>query len=261
MPGELSKMMEEVFGEKEGKGGEEYKRNENESKEIEKEKKEMNEKDFVLSQKWYGRTVVLLNGFLFLVAVLLIAVGVSANENPVVHLLTGQTLPVGAVSLGCLFLVVVGIGCIGMAIKSRLLLLTYAVLFVCLLICQIVIGGMLYSTRNDASTSILNSWPNASNDLKVSLQNQYNCCGLLSFNFSAGNPCPINATQTCFSSLIDAYNSAYSTVGTFLIVFFFVECFAILTAVYFIKKIRNLRQSKQVDNGELMPTFELNFPP
>jgi hypothetical protein len=55
---------------------------------------------------------------------------------------------------------------------------------------QLSVGIALSATENGAQRAVVGGWQVAGNELRVSVQRLYVCCGLTAFNVSAGVPCP-----------------------------------------------------------------------
>jgi len=86
--------------------------------------------------------------------------------------------------------------------------------------------------KSQATWLVEQGWLSSSNDVRVSFENAFSCCGLYSFNdtvadpnspigFSplAGLPCPTGLTNNtsggCMPLLVQAFNSNYTTLSNF----------------------------------------------
>ena len=104
-------------------------------------------------------------------------------------------------------------GCCGSKTNNRFVLGLYLIIVGTIALAMIVGGG--YMMGADAEVSISSLWSELENDVKVSIQDEFGCCGLYDPDATGGEgpgtPCPeptSSATyeiDTCMNLLISSY--------------------------------------------------------
>jgi len=166
------------------------------------------------AQRCFKTTLVAFNVLFLIFACVLMGVGsVAYNHN--VGPLVGSTIPVGIIVLGVFIMFLSFIGCIGAYRESRMFLGCYFLFLLLFTVLLLAVGIGVYAKREEAGAYIEQGWRGASNDVRVSFQNGFQCCGLFTYNDTlAGSPCPTgNITQGCDNILISTFNNSYNTMG------------------------------------------------
>jgi len=153
--------------------------------------------------------LVTINVIFLIFACALMGIGsVAYNHN--VGPLTGATIPVGIIVLGVFIMFLSFLGCIGAYRESRGFLGCYFFFLLLFTVILLAVGIGVYSQQQQAGWYITQGWTSANNDIRVSFQNAFYCCGLNSFNNLNGIPCPsctaspLNATCTPCGTLVFA---------------------------------------------------------
>jgi len=166
-------------------------------------------------------TLIGANVLFLIFACVLMGVG-SVAYNHSVGPLAGTEIPVGIIVLGVFIMFLSFIGCFGAWRESRLFLGCYFFFLLMLTILLFAVGLAVYSKREEAAYYMSEGWKSAPNDVRVSFQNQLQCCGLEVFNDSyKGNPCPTvlrlnvttNVPVTCLGELTDLFSTSMQNVG------------------------------------------------
>jgi len=180
------------------------------------------------------------------------SVALKQSVGPV----SGTEIPMGVIVLGIFIMFLSFVGCFGAWRESRWFLGIY---FLCLLLLTILlfaVGLAVYSKREEAGIYMREGWYMASNDVKVSFQNQLHCCGLIDFNDTyAGRPCPtviqVNATNgglaTCLPLMADLFRDSMEQLGGVAVAF---AVLMFLGMVFVCVLMRGIRQksAKEAEN-------------
>jgi len=180
------------------------------------------------SQGCFKWTLLAANLLFLIFAVILMAVGAYALNNPV-GALSGQTIPNGIIAMGVFIMLVALLGGLAAWLESRGFLGLYFVVLAVLTIILFAVGIAVYVEQNNAATYIDSGWRGANRDFKISLQIAFNCCGLKNYNDSdalGSQPCPGFPWGTtpppsqvgtidvgCEPALISAFTSSMTTAG------------------------------------------------
>jgi hypothetical protein len=192
-----------------------------------------------------------------ILGIVMTAVG-SAGMSNQYSALVGSTLPTGVIVLGVFVMLISLVGCVGAKRENRIILAIYAVVLLILVICQICVGIAVYANQNQGTVVLTAGWDQATNGVKVLIQDALGCCGLIVYNASspmtsglAGQPCPSTVTNpasasvTCMSLIIAQVQASYTSVGVVAIVFAFLQIVGMLFAVCLIRGIRMQRESSE----------------
>jgi len=162
--------------------------------------------------------LVFVNLIFVIFACALIGVGSVAythNLGP----LAGTTIPVGIIICGVFILIISFCGFYGAYKESRLVLGCFLFWIILFTVILLAIGLAIYAKREEAGWYIEQGWRYyANNDVRVSLQNAYGCCGLMFYNDTAGIPCPpanlsVVVPPSCYLLLTSSFSSSLKTVG------------------------------------------------
>jgi hypothetical protein len=118
-------------------------------------------------------------------ACVLIGVGSYALNNTS-NALAGQTLPSGLIVMGVFMLVLAAIGAISAWKESVVGLGFYLAFLLIITIILFSIGVAIAVQKDQAGLYIEKAWYNAPLDVKASIQLELLCCGLMTYNISAG---------------------------------------------------------------------------
>lgn len=175
------------------------------------------------------KILIAMNVLFLIFAVIILAVGAYAlnAENPIYK---ESGLPTGIMVLGGLVLVLAFLGCFGALQENRVLLLLYAVLLVILIICQLAVAGVLLADRGSLEEYLKEQWAKASVAVKKEVQDDFECCGLNSYN-DANITCPRTASEACLPLLETEINNRVSLLGGLGIFFAVMELFGVLFAL------------------------------
>jgi len=222
--------------------------------------------DLTKAQKCFKFTLLAANILFLIFASILMAFGSFAYKNGVGPLV-GQTIPLGIVTLGVFILLLSFFGCFGAWKESRCFLGIYFAILLLFTIFLLAIGIAVYSQKDSAGYYIENAWSGANNDVRVSFQYGFNCCGLHYYNITAGNPCPtcqLNPCNTsftsctqpacatpCYDNFVSSFNSYYQSAGNAAIAISVLMFLMLLFVCVLIRAIRS--RSEQADN-ETMQT-------
>jgi len=208
-------------------------------------------------------TLIGANVLFLIFGIVLMSVGTVASDHSVGPI-SGTEIPMGIVVLGAFILILSLLGCVGAWRESRLFLGCYFFLLMVLTILLFAVGLAVYSKREQAGVYMIDGWVSASNDVRMSFQNQLQCCGLLSFNDSnAGVPCPseikVNATDgskvACLPLMTSLFRDSMQQLGGVAVAF---AVFMFLGMVFVCVLMRGIRQksAKEYEN----PTEETGGP-
>jgi hypothetical protein len=83
------------------------------------------------------------------------------------------------------------VGCMGAMMQNRVVLLFYMLVMVLSIVVQIIIAAFVLADSDGVEGYLEEKWLEAENDVRVDIQNEFDCCGLYEFNVTAGFPCPV----------------------------------------------------------------------
>jgi len=166
-------------------------------------------------------TLIAANILFLIFACVLMGVG-SYALNHSVGPLAGTEIPMGIVVLGIFIMFLSWMGCFGAWRESRFFLGLYFLFLLLLTILLFAVGLAVYSYKEQAGAYMQQGWISAPNSVRVTFQNQLQCCGLIQFNdTNAGRPCPtlLQLNQTtlvplpCLPILTTLFANSMQTVG------------------------------------------------
>lgn len=191
-----------------------------------------------------------------ILGIVMTAVGAAGSTQYTA--LVGSTLPTGVVVLGVFIMLISLVGCVGAKRENKNILAAYAIILLILILCQVIVGLVVYANSDQATSALTAGWDITTNDAKVLIQNQLGCCGLSVYNASApllvsglaGQPCPDPIANPavkvpCMALIVDAVKSSYVTVGVVAIVFAFLEIIGMLFAACLIRSIKQQREANE----------------
>lgn len=161
------------------------------------------------------KVILLVANLVFMIfGCILIGVG-SYALNSTANQLVGQTLPSGVIVMGVFILVLAAIGACSAWKESIIGLAVYLTLLLIICIILFSIGVAIVVKKNQAGEYIQSAWYRGPADVKQSIQQNLNCCGLTNWNDSAVLPCPTASSNTtgCYPQLLNAFNTAYANAG------------------------------------------------
>lgn len=177
------------------------------------------------------KIVLLAANMIFLIfGCVLVGVG-SVALNSRVGVMSGLTLPTGIIVLGVFIMLLSFLGCFGAWRENRVFLGVYFALLALLTLLLLIVGIAVYVERNNASKYMIEGWRSSNNDVKVIVQLEFQCCGLMSYNdVEKGDPCPDNlpSKEGCLDSLKGSFRNNFTQLGAVGI------SFAVLMIVFLI---------------------------
>ena len=159
--------------------------------------------------------LLVINIVFVIFGIVLIAVG-SYAMNSSVNALTGQSLPVGIISLGAFTLALAVIGAVSAWKQNRNGLAVYFTALVLIALCMFAVGIAVYIAGQNAPKYITQSWQNAPPAALDALQAADACCGLTTYGVGPiGSGCPQNVTAnaTCLPLLQSQLSGYYNSAG------------------------------------------------
>jgi len=169
------------------------------------------------SKRCLGKTLIAFNVIFLIMGATMVGFGVHINlskENK----LTQDTISIGVISMGALFLVVSTIGICGVCLDSKCVVTVFDIVLIIMAAAQIAVAVIVLSHGADASNLITDAWKDANNELRTDMQNYFYCCGLTGSSDMAGSPCPpVNgngiAVPACLNVIMNDLQANYSAVG------------------------------------------------
>ena len=129
-------------------------------------------------------------------SVVILAIGAYAlnADNPIYK---ESSLPTGIMVLGGFVLVMSFLGCFGALQENRVLLLLYAILLCCAILCQIILAGIVLGSSSTVEKALEDAWKSASNATRTEVQKDFDCCGFRTFRDTDGANCTTTAVAAC----------------------------------------------------------------
>jgi len=207
------------------------------------------------TQKCLKNTLMGLNLFFFVLAIILISVGAWAVQSNTLSFAGGANgLAGGIVAMGTFVMLISFLGCCGAFRENRCLLGIYVVVLGLVVLIQFILGVVIASTNPEELAN--EGWRSANNNVKVDLQKQFSCCGLKVYNATdRGVPCPDLAkfptsNRACLSAIkadLKKYVTGVAAVG---ILFAFFEFTGLIAALCLMRGIRVATMEKDGDDSQ-----------
>ena len=199
-------------------------------------------------------TIAAVNVIFLIFGAVLASVGSAASSNQFAAF-TGDTVPTGLLVIGIFVIVFSLLGCCGAKMESLSVLYLYVIILAMLILCQLGVGMAVYIEQDQMNTVITAGWDRATDPAKSLVQNNLECCGLITFNMTlpinlpagatvsglAVQPCPpksIPPMQVCMPLILSVVQSSYTTAAIVAIVFAFLEIAGLLFAAILIRTIK-----------------------
>jgi len=192
------------------------------------------------------KVILLAANLIFMVfAFVLIGVG-SWALNSKSNDLAGQTLPSGLIVIGVFMLLLSGLGAMSAWKESVGGLAAYLTLMIIVSIILFSIGVAVSVQQNEAGTYIERAWVAAPDDVKRSVQLEFDCCGLKAWNESAVQPCPSTASDPvtsvgCYDALVSGFEYAYRHAGGTAVAFSVLQVAGMVLVCCLIRGIKRKR--------------------
>ena len=194
------------------------------------------------------KVVLLVVNIVFVIfGIVLIAVG-SYAVNSSVNALTGQSLPVGIISLGAFTLVLAVVGAVSAWKQNRVGLAVYFSALVLVCLCMFAVGIAVYVAGQNAPQYITQSWQYAPPAAIDAIQSADQCCGLRTYGVGyIGRGCPQNATvnATCLPILQSQLSGYYNSAGACGIAFSIVMAAMLTFVCVLFRGIGNVNKKKE----------------
>ncbi|KAJ1499880.1 hypothetical protein HMI56_004155, partial [Coelomomyces lativittatus] len=177
-----------------------------------------------------------------------VCVGLYGYSSQSIIGIVSSSLPLACIIIGLIVGLVSVAGCCGAANESRLFLRVYFALLSILILCQIIIGGIAISHKEDVEAYVKDSWQNAytsDQTLITRVQNFMNCCGLTTVTTMVVSPC--NFTVPCFSKMKESFVSGMSTMATGALTMGIIEFICLLAAGVFVYVSKAEEESREME--------------
>eukprot|EP00163_Fabomonas_tropica_P005137 TRINITY_DN145_c0_g1_i3.p1 TRINITY_DN145_c0_g1~~TRINITY_DN145_c0_g1_i3.p1 ORF type:complete len:222 (-),score=69.45 TRINITY_DN145_c0_g1_i3:670-1335(-) len=197
-----------------------------------------------------------LTNFLFmLLGVALLGVGAYGMKWNNVFSLLHAKLFIGLLVLGGVVLIIALLGHLGASKNSRGVLKFYWVLLFLLFTSQVVLAGYAYIQYRDINNLVEQGWKDASNSVRVDVQNELKCCGFNNANDNKGNPCPTGNNPACKGRLADFFNKnmkimMYTAFAVAVLELFFLAFSACVVATIPKDQIKTIEEEGLIDDDQ-----------
>jgi len=121
-----------------------------------------------------------------------------------------KQVEIAIIALGGVVMLLAFFGCCGAGIESKFLLSVFFVFILLLMLAELGVGIAGYVKRNDMESDLNSAWNKSSNETKVDIQNNFNCCG---FNDFSQAILPCNYNSTCYKKVKDDISNNLYIVG------------------------------------------------
>lgn len=139
--------------------------------------------------------------------------------------------------------------------------LQYLFVLLSVTISLMAVAAVVYEKRDQATEYLQQAWIAANNDLRVSVQTTFHCCGLLEFNDSySGTPCPAQLVEQrpCLAVLEDDWAQGYRAAGICGIVFSTLMLISIIGVWSLVRGIKNRQETERRMAEELRAAPTIN---
>jgi len=168
------------------------------------------------NRRCLGRILIALNIIFLVMGATMVGYGVHIHRSQE-NKLTEDTISLGVISMGALFLVSSTLGICGVCLDSNGVLITFVVVLIAMAAAQTAVAVIVLMHNGDARSLISDAWRNANSNTRVEMQNYYNCCGLQNCEY-AETPCPdsnlcTGTTGGCLQPIMDDLQANYLVIG------------------------------------------------
>jgi len=156
---------------------------------------------------------------LFLViGICMIIFGATIQKSESQELVKNQ-LAVAIIVIGVFVLLIGCIGIVGALMDHKGVVLVYQGLLGIFFFVQIIIASLTLADSSNADSLVQTAWNNADSSTRVSVQNDFGCCGLYGNNTNALEVCP-NGTNgiSCSDAVVSDLKSKYWPAGFICII-------------------------------------------
>jgi len=153
--------------------------------------------------------------FLFLVmGICMIVFGASIQNSETQGLVKNQ-LAVGIIVIGVFVLIVGCIGIVGALMDHKGVVFAYESILAIFFIIQIVIAALILADSSNAAYLVETGWNNADPSTRISIQNDFSCCGLYgNSSYPLTEPCQTyNQGISCSDKVVSDLKSKYWPAG------------------------------------------------
>jgi len=170
-----------------------------------------------------------------------------------------ENLGLGLMIVGAAALIISLLGCLAAKIGSRCMVLLYALVMLVLILCQVGIAAMVVTHGNDVTKLVQDKWDDLSSPDQLALEQQFDCCGLNSFNDTrAALPCPAGSDDGCVDKLKSDLRRELLGVGGATLAFAIIEVVGVLCACLLACRIKDAGEAEDADNERLQQAKEVN---
>jgi len=202
-------------------------------------------------QQCFKWTLLSVNLLFLIFGAVLMSVGSYAINNQI-GALAGSTIPTGLIVLGVFIMLLAMLGAMSAWRESRAFLGIYFFFLLLFTIILFAVGIAVYVKRDDAQSLIREAWMDSPPDVRASMQNYVECCGLDTFNDTNGvQPCPPTAGSdgsgvACMPKMVDIFKSSFTTAGACGIAFSVIMLAGLGFVCYLMSGIRRKREEQDI---------------
>jgi len=156
---------------------------------------------------------------LFLViGICMIIFGATIQKSDSQELVKNQ-LAVAIIVIGVFVLLIGCIGIVGALMDHKGVVLVYQALLGIFFFVQIIIASLTLADSSNADSIVQTAWNNADAGTRISVQNDFGCCGLYGNNTNIGEDCPVGTFgRACSDAVVSDLKSKYWPAGFICII-------------------------------------------
>jgi len=198
------------------------------------------------------RKILIATNFVFcLCGFSIVVFGLYAMSSSLGDLLgTSLCSGIAVVGVGVMFLA--ALGWFGARRQSVCMLGCYGGVLTIIMLGILIIAGYVLVKEDHGATLISNMWAHVKNELRVKLQEEYNCCGLRSVTDQPGEPCGATVVTPCIRKLAVGFGSHLQSFGSFGAILGCLMFVDLLFTVYLVLNVRKT-QYEAVSGSSLPP--------
>jgi len=165
------------------------------------------------------RKITIVVCILFLImGICMIIFGATIQKSETQALVKNQ-LAVAIIVIGVFVLIIGCTGIVGALMDHKGVVFAYQVLLGIFFIVQLVLASLTLADSSNADTLVQTGWNNADPATRISIQNDYGCCGLWGLNTTLAEPCPAgSAGLSCSDAVVSDLKSKYWPAGFICII-------------------------------------------
>ena len=176
----------------------------------------------------------------------MIGLGAYAYRTQSVNDLSSLPLAVGIIVLGTSVTLISCFGCFGAMRENRCFLGMYILILLIIVIAQAGVGITAYVQKGKIDGSLQTAWSNSTDEVRNTIQKEFDCCGWLNSKDHPGSECPSGNPPGCRDTVENYFQERLKIVGIIGLVIASIELLGLLFAFCLMKAINSSEDKERL---------------